>query len=212
MSEKTRAAVKEKFETEEYPIHIVGRHIAITEPMKSYAIEKLSKVERFGGRVLSATITMDVQKMLHTVDMIIDVDNTKIKVSASSDNMYASIDLAIARLTGKVRRFKDRLRNHHAKGISEIELNVNVIEAGPNDDINDQIEEEMLKKVEADLKPHSVVSTEKKLLKMLSQQEAIMKMELSEDVFMIYLSEEDHKLKVIYRREDNHYGIIEIQK
>jgi putative sigma-54 modulation protein len=37
-------------------------------------------------------------------------------------------------------------------------------------------------------------------------------MELSEDLFMVYRSEEDRKLKVIYRRNDGNYGIIEPEK
>jgi len=38
-----------------------------------------------------------------------------------------------------------------------------------------------------------------------------MKMELSGDAFMIFRSEEDNKVKVIYRREDEDFGIIEVE-
>lgn len=213
MNERTKAEIKEKFAQLDYPVHVIGRHISVTEPMKAYAIDKLIKVlNRFGGRVIEATVTMDVQKLLHEVDFIIDVNNTKIRVAGRSETMYASIDQAIARLESKLRRYKQRLKEHHAKGLSVIEMNVNVIKLTPIDDINDQIEEESLKKIEAQLKPHPVVSREKKPLKTLNQEEAIMKMELSEDKFMIFRGEEDRKLKVIYRRGDGNYGIIEAEK
>lgn len=213
MAEKTKAEIKEKFAQLEYPIHVIGRHVEITEAMKSYAVDKLKKVSRFGGRVLEATITMDTQKLLHVVDFIINVNNSKIKVCGRSENMYASIDMAIARLEAKLRRYMGRLHEHNAKGVAVIEMNVNVIgPIKPVDDINDQIEEENLKKVEEDLRPHKVVSREVTLLKTLNQEEAIMKMELSEDRFLIYRSEEDRKLKIIYRRNDGNYGIIEPEK
>ena len=213
MAEKTKTEVKDKFADAEYPIQIIGRHVAITEPMKSYAVDKLTRVQRFGGRVIDATIVMDIQKLVHTVEFIIDVNNTKIKVSGCSENMYASIDQAVAHLQAKLSRYMRRLREHHAKGLATIEMNVNVIgRISPVDDINDQIEEENLKKIESDFKPHAIVSREKKPLKTLIQSEAIMKMELSEDLFMIYRSEEDRKLKVIYRRIDGNYGIIEPEK
>lgn len=213
MTEKTKAEIREKFAQLEYPIHVIGRHVLVTEPMKAYAIDKLSKVVgRFGVRVIEASVTMDVQKLLHVVDFILFVNNTKIKVSGRSETMYASIDQAIARLESKLGRYTSRLREHHAKGVSEIDMNVNIIKLTPIDDINDQIEEEDLKKIEQQLKPHPVVSREKRALKTLNQEEAVMKMELSEDQFMIFRNEEDHKLKVIYRRNDGNYGIIEPEK
>ena len=44
--------VKEQFVNQEYPIHIVGKHVEITDAMRNYAVEKLKHIQRFGGRVL----------------------------------------------------------------------------------------------------------------------------------------------------------------
>lgn len=212
MSEKTRAEVKQKFAGSEYPIHIIGRHVEISEPMKRYAIEKLSKIERFGGRVIDITVTMDIQKLIHTVDFLINVNNTLIKVSGRSDNMYASIDQAIDRLKAKLRRYVRRLHEHHGKKLSEIDVNVNVLQRITSlEDINDQIEEENLREIEEEMRPHPIVSKEKRSLKFLNQEEAIMKMELSEEPFLVFRSEEDRKLKVLYRRDDGNYGVIEAE-
>ena len=56
-----------------------------------------------------------------------------------------------------------------------------------------------------------MVAQEKKSLKTLTLDEAIMKMELSSDSFLIYKAEDNHKIKVIYRRKDDHYGVIELE-
>lgn len=213
MGEKTKAEVKERFADLGYPLHILGRNVAITDAMKSYAVDKLKKVDRLGGRILGVSIVMDVQKLIHSVDFIIDVNNTKIKVTGLSDNMYASIDQAIARLESKLSRYLRKLNEHHAKHLAEIDMNVNVISRiTPLEDVNDQIEEANLKQVEEKLTPHEIVSSETRPLKTLTQEEAIMKMELSEDLFMVYQGEEDRKLKVIYRRNDGNYGIIEPER
>lgn len=210
--QKTKTEIKERFAHKEYPIHLIGRHVNITDPMKKYAIDKLTKIERLGGRVVEATVIMDIQKLMHTVDFLINVNNTIIKVSGRSEDMYASIDQAIARLESKLRRYMKRLNEHHAKKLAEIDVNVNVIERiSPLEDINDQIEEENLRQVEEELRPHQIVSKEQTRLKTLSQEEAIMKMELSEAPFMVYRGEEDRKLKVIHRREDGNYGVIEAE-
>lgn len=211
MSEKTKAEIKEKFANSEYPIHIIGRHIEISEPMKAYAVDKLKKkIDRFNAHILDVTITMDIQKLQHTVNFIVDINNTKIKVSGHSDNMYASIDFALAHLEAKLRRYLSKLHEHHAKKHRPVDMDVQVVgRLIPIDDINDQIEEANLERVEKDLRPHKIVSRETKPLKMLTQEEAIMKMELTEDTFLIYKAEEDQQLKVIYLRTDGNYGIIE---
>ncbi len=212
MPDKTKAEVKEKFADREYPIHVIGRHVDITEPMKSYAVDKLVKIERFGGRVIETTVIMDIQKLVHSVDFLVNMNNTMIKVTGRSENMYTSVDQAIARLESKLRRYMKRLNEHHAKGLAEVDLNVNVIERITLlDEVNDQIEEENLHQVEEELRPHQIVSREKQRLKTLNQEEAIMKMELTEAPFLIYRGEEDRKLKVIHRRDDGNYGVIEAE-
>ena len=57
---------------------------------------------------------------------------------------------------------------------------------------------------------HEIVSKDTMVLKTLTQDEAVMKMEITSEPFMIYKSEEDQKLKVIYRREDSNYGLVQL--
>lgn len=209
-----RAEVKEKYENAEYPIHIVARHVEITDPIKAYAVQKMTDVvNRFKARVMDAMIVMEIQKFTHNVDYIINVNNIRIKVSGKTKDLYSAIDQAIDHLDAKLTRYNRRIHEHHVQGFPELEMNVNVVEARlvPLDDLNDQIDEANLKKAEDDLKPHQIVSKEKKPLKTLNISEAVMKMDLSGDAFLLFKAEEDRKLKVIYRRHDGNYGIIEPQ-
>ncbi|MCB1181548.1 MAG: ribosome-associated translation inhibitor RaiA [Chlamydiia bacterium] len=180
--------------------------------MKNYALEKLSKIEKFGGRVVDATVIMDIQKLFHIVEYFINVNNTKIVVTGRSNDMYASIDQAIDRLEGKLRRYLKRLHEHHAKEVIGEELEVNVIEKPMDllDDINDQIEEENYQEVEK-IGTHGEVVTDKTMtLKTLTRDEAIMKIDLSSDSFLLFRSEETQKINLIYRLKDGNYGVVEV--
>jgi putative sigma-54 modulation protein len=53
-----------------------------------------------------------------------------------------------------------------------------------------------------------IIDTKVKPLKTLNTEEALMRIDLSGDQFLIFRSEEDRKLKVLYRRKDGHYGLI----
>ncbi|MGM0439529.1 MAG: ribosome hibernation-promoting factor, HPF/YfiA family [Chlamydiota bacterium] len=195
---------------QDYNIIITGRHIDVTDSMKDYAKEKISKVERFSHHIIDIVVTMDIQKLEHRIDVVLKVDHIKIKVQASTNDMYASIDQVADKLQNVLRRYKDRIKEHQARSLTAVDMSVNVIKSTEEDEveiINEKIEEQNKKELE-EVYHHEVVKTEKRPLKMLTLKEAVMKMDLSQDTFMIYRSEEDQKLKVIYRRQDEDYGVI----
>lgn len=211
MTRKERIAA---FQAEGYNMMVTGRHVLVTDSMKDYAMDKVSRIERFTDRILDVMITMDVQKLEHRADIVMQVNNLKIKSSAATSDMYVSVDQAVDKLEKQLLKYKRRLKDHQARGIKSIDMKVNVFQPHRTDDldeVNDLIDEEAGKELVERFRPHDVVSRETKPLKTLSLDDAIMKMELSQDVFLIYRAEEDHKIKVIYRRSDGNYGVISVE-
>lgn len=211
MKGKAKAA---EFVGEGYKIHVTGRDVLVTEPMKNYAIEKISKIERFSSRIIDVQVTMDIQKLDHRVDIVLKVDHVKIKSQAASTDMYASIDRAVEKIERQLRRYKQKIQEHTAKALNVVDLKVNVLKRPEEEelmDINLEIEEANQKELLDRYKPHEIVSQETMALKTLATDEAVMKMELSWDSFLIFRSEEDLKLKVIYRRNDGDLGLIAVE-
>ena len=83
-----------------------------------------------------------------------------IKTHASTHDMYASIDKAIDKLTARLFKYKSKMQEHHAKALSVVDLEVNVIKSGLNevDEVNDAIEEENQKKIDGEFSHHIVSS------------------------------------------------------
>ncbi|CUI16019.1 conserved hypothetical protein [Candidatus Protochlamydia naegleriophila] len=206
MNRKAKAL---EFVDAEYNIKITGRQVEITDSMKDYAMEKISKIERFMNRIIDINVVMDIQKIDHRVEIILKAGHTKITSQASTQDMYASIDKAVAKLEAQIRRYKSKIQDHHAKSLAIIDMNVNVLRRPTaEEELELEIEEEE-GELNGEETVHEIVKQEKRPLKTLTYDEAVMKMELSQDAFLIFKSEEDQKLKVIYRRQDGHYGIIE---
>lgn len=211
MSHKSKAS---EFVNDTYNIDVLGRNVLVTDAMKDYAIEKVSKIDKFSHqRIIDVHVTMDIQKLEHRVDILMQVDHVKIKSSASSEDMYASIDLATDKLQQRLVKYKKRLQEHAAKPLSSVDMNVNVVNMSQDEIavINDEIESENQKQLLDTYHPHKVLSQEKRPLKVLTHKEAIMKIDLSGDNFLIFRCEEDQRLKVIYKRNDGHFGIIEVE-
>lgn len=204
---------KEKFSSEGYNISIVGKHVQITDAMKQYVLEKLSKIDRFTNRVLDVTVTMDIQKLSHSVSILMKFLHINIKVNAITTDMYSAIDKAIDKLIKLINKYKKRLQSKRIEHLATTDMKVNVLSYPENEleEINSDIEAETLRKEEELYKLPEIVATEKMALKTLTQEEAIMKMDLTGKHFIIYRGEEDRKLKVIYHREDGKFAIIEAE-
>ncbi|MGD0664681.1 MAG: ribosome-associated translation inhibitor RaiA [Rhabdochlamydiaceae bacterium] len=191
-------------------INILGRNVFVTDSMKDYAFEKLSKIERFHNHIMDIHVTMDVQKMEQSVIILLHLDHFRVKVSASSTDMYASIDKAVEKLQAKIRRWKSRIQDHHQKARKVVDMQISVLKRPFTDVdyINEAIEIENAAQEMEEYQAPTIIGTDSRPMKVLTTEEAIMKMELSDDGFMLFRCEEDHKLKVIYRRKDGHYGLI----
>ena len=203
-----------KFKEEEaagYRVDIIGRNIQLTEPMRMYVWDKLSKIERFHNHIMHLHMTLEIQRLEHVCSVVLKIDHIEVKCQAKSTDMYASIDRAIDRLHSLLSRYKSRIQDHHQKKLSAIDMQVNVLHRPYNeiDEINAAIDEVNTKSEMQAFGPPKIIGTETKPLKILTIEEAMMKMDLSGDAFLIFRAEEDMKLKVLYRRKDGHYGLIQ---
>jgi putative sigma-54 modulation protein len=199
----------EKITITGYSIAIHGRHVQVTDAIRDYILEKLEKIERFSPHLIDAVITLDVQKLEHRVDVVLKFDHFKVKVQGVSENMYASIDKAMEKLVNQVRKYKDRITAHHSKQRKIADMALSIYKKSQEDVFSDAIEAANAASEFERNRIHEVVRRDKKPLKTLTIQEAIMKMELSGDHFLIFRSEEDHKIKVIYLMKDGNFGVIE---
>ncbi len=202
-----------KFENEGYTIYIVGKHIEVTDALRNYVWEKLSRIERIAEQIIDVHVVLDAQKLEKTCSILMNFIRFHIKVQVGKDNMYEAIDKAVDRVVKLIRRYKTKLQSYRNKDLTTVDIHVNVVQPLKDDlsAINDDIEAENAVDKEKKYKLHEVVARETMALKTLTQDEAIMKMEITSEPFMIYRSEEDQKLKVIYRRGDENYGLVQVQ-
>ncbi len=204
---------RKKFAEEDaagYKLTFIGRGVQVTEAMKNYFNDKFSKIERFHDHIMDVHVTMEIHREEQCVSIVIKLEHFFIKVSATCSDIYASIDHAIERLHEKMRRWRSRIQDHTAKKLSVVDMQVNVLRRPYNllEEVNGEIEAETRKEKEKIFHIPKVIANDKMPLKTITTNEAIMKMELSDDPFLIFVGEEDRKLKVIYRRQDGDYGIV----
>ena len=165
-------AQKVKIGEEAQPVQvtILGKHIDVTTPLKNYILERIEKIEKINQQIMEIVVRIDIQKLDHRVDIVMKFSHFKIAVHAITTEMYSAIDKAFDRLRAKIRKWKGRIQDHHAKGVAIVDLQINVLEKHATDleEINDEIEEENFKEVEGHLKVPKVYKKKTRPLKTLT--------------------------------------------
>lgn len=197
---------------EKYHLSIFGHQIEVTEPMREYIKKKLHHIEHFTDQIIDVAVRLEVQKIDHRAEVVMKFSHFKIVVHATTTDLYATLDKVFEKLQNKLTRWKGKIKEHHERKPVVDQIAVEVLEQQELDEINDQIVEENLKQMEEVMAMPRVIEEKTIPLKTLNVHEAIMKMELSHDNFMVYRCEESKLLRVIYRRRDGSYGIISAEE
>lgn len=82
------------------------RHIDSSDAIKTYASEKLSKLQKFMRAPLDADVTLSKERHLHQVEVVLRSDGHTFVATEQSEDMYASIDLVTDCIDQQVRRSK----------------------------------------------------------------------------------------------------------
>jgi putative sigma-54 modulation protein len=96
-------------------LDVTGHHVDITESLRHYVTSKLEKIERHFDLVIDAHCILTVEKLRHKAEATVNVNGGKIYADATDDDMYAAIDALTSKLDRQVKKFKEKLADHHAR-------------------------------------------------------------------------------------------------
>jgi len=94
-------------------ITITGHHVEVTAPLRAYVTQKMQKLERHFDQVSSVNVILNVEKLQHQAEATVKAGGRTIFAAETAMDMYASIDKLIDKLDRQVRRYKERITDHH---------------------------------------------------------------------------------------------------
>ncbi|HHO55275.1 MAG TPA: ribosome-associated translation inhibitor RaiA [Trueperaceae bacterium] len=170
----------------------IGRHIEITEAMRNYAEEKLSKLDRFSNQIMDAKVVMSYSKSKTInpakVEIQINVPHGIVRAEESGADSYAAIDLVTDKLERQLKRLKGRFISRR------------------NEDLPEVYQEEQ------DEEEPQIVRIKKHVLRPMSPEDAALQMDALGHDFYMFLNSDSNLISVIYLRDDGHYGLLEPKK
>jgi len=204
--------------------HFVFRQMESSNALRGYAEERLEKIKRYFADPLRISCTFSVDKIMHCAAFDVTLRNgLQLHASEATENMYSSVDMALAKMERQVRRYKARIKHHKANEGRTAKVKLGVIAA---ESVTDQhVDEETYTNApvapaangheEAGAAPpedgaQSIRQTEFHAERM-TVQGAIMQMNLLHKQFYVFTNAASGAINVVYKAEDGNYGVIEPQ-
>jgi putative sigma-54 modulation protein len=183
-------------------LQVKGKNVEISEAIRSYAEEKLGKLERQLADPTKVELELAVERNPSIADKIVAeatiwTKGPTLRAKERSTDMRASIDLLTDKLERQVTRYREkRRRRGHRDG-----------SAGRNDN-GQGVEEHVPRDIDEEGGP-VIVKTKQFTLHPMSAEEAVLQLELIGHDFFVFRHDETGEINVVYRRDDGGYGLIE---
>lgn len=176
-------------------IYVRGDNIEVTKAIQDYAKEKLNRINKYIGdsEKTRATVVASVKGHNQKIEVTIPLKNVILRAEETRDDLYAAIDVVVDKLERQIRKNKTKLQSKKMKDKLSKDFMFDAIET-TDEDKDDGYK--IVKRKTVEVKP-------------MSEEEALLQMELLEHQFYIFKDAESSKVSVVYKRKEGNYGIIE---
>lgn len=171
---------------------IRGNKVEITDSMKEYVNDKLSKLDKYSLDELHATVLVKIRNYTQKVEVTIPLKTLILRAEEESSDFYSAVDLVVNKLERQIRKNKTKLKKKEKTGIKE--FNMEEILDIP-DETGDQVD---IKRKKIEIKP-------------MNLDEAILQMELLGHNFYMYKDSDLDSISLVYKRKSGGYGVIETE-
>ena len=145
----------------------------------------------FNSDDIEAYVVIKSNKSSKTIEVTIPTGSLTLRREEVDDDLYAAIDSVIDKLERQIRKNKSRLEKR-LKVTNEVTFSLDFNDDTPTDT------KKIVKRKNFDSKP-------------MSEEEAILQLELLGHDFFVFKNADNDAISVLYRRKDKNYGLINIK-
>ncbi|WP_416517929.1 ribosome hibernation-promoting factor, HPF/YfiA family [Bifidobacterium asteroides] len=212
-------------------IVITGRHTQIKQRLRDVVDSKMNRVTAIAPDAQRIQVVLTHEgnprqaDSAKRVELTVQAGKTVIRAEASSADEFSALDMALDKLTQRLRRVRDR-RKDHRRGLEHPPLPADLPVDDQTGDEGDQGQESnpdnsAQSAVASDLAPGQsvevqvgdtpiVIRRKLHIAEPMSIDEALYEMELIGHDFFLFVNKETQRPSVVYRRHGWSYGVFEI--
>ncbi len=172
-------------------ITYTARKVTLKDNFKERVEKKLKKYDRIFSENAEANVKVTVYTNRQTVEITINDNGMIYRVEDTKAEMNEALDVNMDKLARQIRKNKTRL----AKRLRETAFDEPIV-----DEDTDEEEAEVT---------YELFRTKKVSLKPMSPDEAILRMNMVDHKFFMFLNSDTDKVSVVYIRDNGDYGMLE---
>ncbi|MBI1393234.1 MAG: ribosome-associated translation inhibitor RaiA [Alphaproteobacteria bacterium] len=184
-------------------IQVTGKNMDLGDALQVYVQDKLEDgVTKYFERGADAIVTFTKERHLIECEMTAHLaSGVFLTAHDEADDAYGAFDRALAKLEKRVRRYKRRLKDHHATAKDPLpaENAAYFTLASPSDEDAASADEGA---------PLVIAESTTKVVEM-TVSAAVMQLDLVDDPAIMFKNAATGALNVVYRRRDGHIGWID---
>ncbi len=212
-------------------IVVKGRRTEVSERFRRHVQEKLTKLERWDGKIVSVDVEVAKERNPRLTDVAERVEITcvtrgaLIRAEAAAADPYAALDLAYAKLEVRMRKSADRRRVHHGSRTPVSVAAATAALAAPNGSANGhgpaaasvvlEVDDDSMSWGDGGLDIEGdgpfVVREKTHQAAPMTLDQALYEMELVGHDFYLFVDADTSLPSVVYRRHGYDYGVIRLQ-
>ena len=91
---------------------ISGHHLDVTDALRDYVTEKLSKLTRHHDHITNTHVILSVEKLNQKAEATVHVSGADLFANADSTDLYAAIDSLSDKLDRQLIRYKEKMKSY----------------------------------------------------------------------------------------------------
>jgi ribosomal subunit interface protein len=201
-------------------LNVTGKQTEIGEALRRHIEGSLGSIlDKYFKTAIEAHVIVSKEAHLSRAEISIHIGRgIVVNARASASEAYLAFDAAAERLAKQLRRYKRRLRDHHAKprepaGASERVMDYVLAPIGEEDADTAELEAEDTEGQDAEAGnangAPAVIAEMSTDLPSLTVGEAAMRMDLAEAPVLLFRNRSHGELNLVYRRADGNIGWID---
>lgn len=176
---------------------ITAKNMVVTNAINDRVMRKISKMERYLNPNAEIFVRLTREKNnRRTCEITVPVSGVTLRAEASNDdNLYVSIDQALAKLERQIHKHRTKLdKRLREDAFSPVEL---------------EYDADTAEAVEQEAEARKVVRHKSFPVRPMSVEDAILQMELLGHDFFVFVNAETDRTNVLYLRKDGDLGLME---
>ena len=192
-------------------VQVTGKHVDVGEALRSRVTDELSNsilkyFDRDGG---GADVVVSREGNAFKVDCsVVLASGQQLTTHGLGGDAHVAFDAALEKMSKRVRRYKNRLKDHHGQALAKQAESAAYFVIAATDDGDDEDEAPS----GSDFTEPMIIAETERPVRSMTVSGAVMELDLTEAQTIVFRNAAHGGLSVVYRRPDGNIGWIDPER